>query len=75
MNRDIFEGKWKQFKGEIQKQWGKLTEDEIDQIEGQHQKLVGLLQERYGYTRERAERELDEFIERQAAPPASSTRY
>jgi len=75
MNRDIFEGKWKQFKGEVKKQWGKLTDDEIDQINGQHEKMVGLLQERYGYTRERAERELDEFVERQVAPPTTSTRY
>lgn len=75
MNRDIFEGKWKQFKGEVKKQWGKLTDDEIDQINGQHEKMVGLLQERYGYSREQAERELDEFMERQATPPAGSTRY
>jgi uncharacterized protein YjbJ (UPF0337 family) len=75
MNRDIFEGKWKQFKGEVQKQWGKLTDDEIDQINGQHEKMVGLLQERYGYTRERAERELDEFLDRQTAPSGTSTRY
>jgi uncharacterized protein YjbJ (UPF0337 family) len=75
MNRDIFEGKWKQFKGEVKKQWGKLTDDEIDQINGQHEKIVGLLQERYGYSRERAERELDEFIERQTTTPTASRGY
>lgn len=64
MNKDIFAGKWKQFKGEIQNQWGKLTNDEIDQIEGNQEKMVGLLQEKYGYERERAERELEEFVRR-----------
>lgn len=59
---DVLEGQWKQVKGEIQKQWGKLTDDEIDQIEGSRTKLVGKIQEKYGRTRNEAERELDEFI-------------
>ncbi len=62
MNWDQIQGNWKQIKGEAQVQWGKLTDDDLDQVEGDHQKLVGKLQERYGYAKEEAEREVDEFI-------------
>ncbi|HEX9922110.1 MAG TPA: CsbD family protein [Anaerolineae bacterium] len=62
MNQDILAGKWKQVKGEVKRQWGELTNDEIDQVEGQYEKMVGLLQERYGYARQRAEREVDTFL-------------
>jgi uncharacterized protein YjbJ (UPF0337 family) len=61
---DIVAGKWKQAKGEIQKQWGKLTEDDIDQIQGEREKLMGRLQERYGMTKEEANREIDRWAER-----------
>jgi uncharacterized protein YjbJ (UPF0337 family) len=64
INTDILAGKWKQAKGEIQRQWGKLTNDDLDVIEGNHEKLVGLVQERYGYAREEAEREVNHFLER-----------
>ncbi|NKW78457.1 CsbD family protein [Rhodobacteraceae bacterium R_SAG7] len=64
MNWDIIEGKWKQLKGEAQTQWGKLSEDEIDQAAGDRDKLAGLLQERYGLAREDAERQIDAFAER-----------
>jgi uncharacterized protein YjbJ (UPF0337 family) len=66
MNRDILEGKWKQIRGEIKETWGELTDDELDQIGGRYDKLVGKLQERYGYSREEAEEELDRFLEDQA---------
>ena len=62
MNWDQIQGNWKQIKGEAQVQWGKLTDDDLDQVEGDHQKLVGKLQERYGYAKGEAEREVDEFI-------------
>jgi uncharacterized protein YjbJ (UPF0337 family) len=62
MNRDTFKGQWKQMKGEIKRRWGKLTDDELDQVEGNFDKLVGRIQERYGYQRDQAERELDEFV-------------
>ena len=64
MNRDVLEGKWKQLKGEARRQWGKLTDDELDMIAGDKDKLVGLVQERYGYARERAAQEVDEFLNR-----------
>ncbi len=59
MNIDIAEGKWKQFKGEVKNRWGKLTDDELDQVEGRSERLVGLLQERYGLEREQAEKEIE----------------
>ncbi len=57
MNNDIFEGKWKQLRGKAKVWWGKLTDDDLDKVEGNYDKLVGLLQEKYGYTREQAEEE------------------
>lgn len=62
MNIDQLKGKWEQLKGEAQIQWGKLTDDDLDQVEGNAQKLAGRIQERYGYEKERAEREVDEFL-------------
>jgi uncharacterized protein YjbJ (UPF0337 family) len=48
MNADQFKGKWVQFKGELKKQWGKFTDDDLQQIEGNYEKFVGKVQERYG---------------------------
>ena len=62
MNRDMFEGQWKQIKGEVKRRWGMLTDDEVDQIDGNFEKLVGRIQERYGYQKDQAERELNEFL-------------
>ncbi|TCK09543.1 CsbD family protein [Marinobacterium mangrovicola] len=59
MNIDIAEGKWKQLKGEVKNRWGKLTDDELNQVEGRSERLVGLLQERYGLEREQAEKEIE----------------
>lgn len=61
MNTDILEGKWKQVKGSVQAKWGELTNDEVDQIDGDATKLAGLIQERYGRTKEQAEREVEEW--------------
>lgn len=63
MNRDIFGGKWKQLRGSIKEKWGELTDDELDQIEGRRDKLAGKLQEKYGYTKQEAEREIDNFLD------------
>lgn len=63
MNSDVFEGKWKQLKGHIQEQWGELTDDEVDQIQGKRDILVGKLQEKYGYTKDEAERQVNDFLE------------
>ena len=69
MNSDVLKGKWLQLKGEALRQWGKLTDDDLDQIEGNAEKMMGKLQERYGYGRAEAERELDEFLNRQHVTP------
>jgi uncharacterized protein YjbJ (UPF0337 family) len=61
MNWDQVKGNWKQFKGKIQQQWGKLTNDDLDRIEGKQEELVGRLQARYGYEKEQAEKELERF--------------
>jgi uncharacterized protein YjbJ (UPF0337 family) len=58
MNWDRIEGNWKQFKGDVQRQWGKLTNDDLDVIEGNYEKLVGKVQERYGIAKEEAERQV-----------------
>jgi uncharacterized protein YjbJ (UPF0337 family) len=65
MNADVLKGKWLQLKGEARRQWGKLTDDDLDQIEGNSEKMVGKLQERYGYARDEAQREVDAFLRRQ----------
>jgi uncharacterized protein YjbJ (UPF0337 family) len=62
MNEDIFKGKWKQLRGQIQQQWGDLTNDDLDRIQGARTEFEGLLQERYGYTKERAQQEVDNLI-------------
>ena len=63
MNRDILEGQWKQLKGKVKQQWGRLTDNELDQISGTYDELAGLIQERYGYSREEAVNELDMFLD------------
>lgn len=65
LNWDVVKGNWKQLKGEARAQWGKLTDDEWEQIGGEKDKLVGKLQEHYGWTREEAERHADEHFARQ----------
>jgi uncharacterized protein YjbJ (UPF0337 family) len=67
VNQDILEGKWTQLKGHVKEQWGKLTDDEIDQIAGKKDQLVGKIQERYGLAKDAAERQIDDWIARQSA--------
>jgi len=61
MNKDILKGQWKQIRGKAKKQWGKLTDDDLDRIEGSYDELVGTLQKHYGYSRDEAERQIEEF--------------
>jgi uncharacterized protein YjbJ (UPF0337 family) len=65
MNADVIKGKWHQFKGEVKSRWGKLTDDDLDRVAGDSEKLIGSVQERYGYARHEAEREVNEFFDRQ----------
>ena len=62
MNKDVFEGKWKQIRGEAKAWWGKLTDDDLDRAAGKFEIFVGLLQEKYGYTRQRAVDEIDKHV-------------
>jgi len=64
MNSDIAQGKWEQVKGKLKQEWGKLTNDDLDVIEGNRQELAGRIQERYGKARDVAEREADDFWQR-----------
>ncbi len=59
MNSTTMKGKWNQMKGDAKKKWGNLTDDDLQQIEGDRDKLVGKIQERYGKSKEEAEREVD----------------
>lgn len=61
MNKDIFEGQWKNLKGKVKEQWGKLTDDDITRIEGNRDQLLGRIQERYGYNKDQAEKELSSW--------------
>lgn len=61
MNKDQFQGAWKQISGKVKEKWGKLTDDEITQINGKREALLGLIQQKYGIAKERAEDELSRF--------------
>jgi len=61
MNKDIIEGNWKQLSGKAKAQWGKLTDDDLDVVNGHATELAGKIQERYGITRDEAERQVDEW--------------
>jgi len=61
MNWDTLQGQWKQIKGQVKEKWGKLTNDDLDVIDGKKDQMVGLLQKKYGYAKDQAERELEEF--------------
>jgi uncharacterized protein YjbJ (UPF0337 family) len=67
INSDVLKGKWQQLKGEARIQWGKLTDDDLDQIQGNIEKLAGKLQERYGYERAEADREVEDFVRQHSA--------
>jgi uncharacterized protein YjbJ (UPF0337 family) len=62
MNKDIFEGKWKEMRGQVKEWWGKLTDDDLDKVAGNAEQIVGLLQQKYGYTRQRAEEEFNRRV-------------
>ena len=62
MNWDQIAGNWKQFTGQVKAKWGKLTDDDLTTIAGKRDQLSGILQERYGYAKEKAEKELDDFM-------------
>jgi uncharacterized protein YjbJ (UPF0337 family) len=63
MNWSRIEGNWKRVKGKVRQQWGKLTDDDIDVINGKREELIGQIQNRYGIARDEAERQVDDFAD------------
>lgn len=61
MSEDKWEGKWENMKGKVREHWGRLTDDDVDEVKGDRQRLLGKIQEKYGETKERAEEKLREF--------------
>lgn len=64
MNQDRIEGNWKQVKGKVKEQWGKLTDDDLDVVDGKREQLLGRIQERHGVARSQAESEVTDFEQR-----------
>jgi uncharacterized protein YjbJ (UPF0337 family) len=64
VNWNIVEGKWDQIKGRVRQKWAKLTDDDVENLKGKRDRLVGKIKERYGLERDEAEREVDDFIDR-----------
>jgi len=79
MNNDISAGQWKQMRGDLKSWWGRLTDDELDLIGGHKDKLIGLVQERYGYARDHAvyevEQRLKEFNAKTVVDGLESTSF
>ena len=64
MNEDTIAGNWKQFKGKVKEQWGKLTDDDFDVIDGKRDQMIGRVQERYGIARDEADRQVSDWATR-----------
>ena len=62
MNKDVFVGKWTQVRGQAKVWWGKLTDDDLDKVAGRFDMFIGLLQEKYGYSRAHAEQEIEKHV-------------
>jgi uncharacterized protein YjbJ (UPF0337 family) len=73
MNEDILKGQWKQLRGQVKEWWGVLTDDDLDKIDGQRDQMIGTLQEKYGFTKDQATRELDDHLS-QVRQPATMSR-
>ena len=73
MNQDTWEGRWKQLKGTVKQQWGKLTDDDIDYMSGSKDRFVGRLQERYGIAKDEAQRQADNWLRAQKETEKETT--
>ncbi len=62
--KDMLEGKWKELKGKVRNQWGKLTDDDIERVKGKTEELAGILQQKYGYGKVQAEKEINDWMKR-----------
>lgn len=67
MNKDIFQGKWEELKGDVQSQWGRLTDDDLAEINGERTKLLGCIQKSYGVAKDEAEKQVKEWEDKVAA--------
>ncbi|CAN5461773.1 CsbD family protein [soil metagenome] len=65
MNQDIIKGHWHELKGKVKQQWGKLTDDDLTTLDGTYEELQGVLEKRYGYNKDIAKKQLDDFIKNQ----------
>lgn len=74
MNADILKGAWRELRGKVKEQWGSFTDDDLDRADGRFDQIVGLLQKRYGYARDRAEEELKRFVQRCEAEAGRASR-
>lgn len=64
MNSDTIEGRWKELRGKVKEKWGQLTDDQLREIDGSHDRLIGAIQKSYGLSRAEAEREIDNWLKR-----------
>jgi uncharacterized protein YjbJ (UPF0337 family) len=75
MNWDQISGNWKEFRGKVRSKWARLTDEDIENIAGKKDQLLGRLQQRYGYHKERAERELDDFLSNVPTAPDKEKKH
>ena len=74
MKADFLKGQWKEIKGEIKAQWGKLTDNDLTEIKGNEEMLLGFLQKKYGYAKDKADQEYKNFMKRYNKPDAPPKR-
>lgn len=74
INENIIKGKWQEIKGDIQKRWGKLTNDDLEKAKGDVQNLAGLIQQRYGMAQEEVKKGLDEFLAKYVKPSTDDSK-
>jgi uncharacterized protein YjbJ (UPF0337 family) len=75
MNWDQIAGNWKELKGKLRSKWARLTDDDIENIAGKKDALLGRLQHRYGYHKERAQREIDTFLDEDPKTPRVTPKH
>lgn len=64
ISTDILEARWMQVRGKVKEQWAKITDNDLDRISGKREQLVGLIQEKYGYTKDKAHQEVEQFMKK-----------
>ena len=72
MNADVLQGKWQQIRGKVREQWAQIADHDLDKIAGKREQLVGLVKEKYGYTKEKAEQDVDYILKKMNLRNANS---